>query len=78
MHGSAATSCNPVVAALRIKRACEFAPLQVANGLRTDPGPQVASEAPALAARAAWAPLLTGQSVPMIGEAVDDQSCFDE
>lgn len=74
MHGSAATP-NPIVAALRIRRD-GHKPLQVANGTTDDPGPQVVSEAPAEAVRAAWAATLAGQAVPMIGERGYAESCL--
>ena len=65
---------NPFVAALLRRDRDPRPPLQVANGTRADtmPGPQVASDAPAEAVKAAWLPLMTGQPVPMLGEAVPD------
>lgn len=44
------------------------------------PGPQVPSEAPASAVRAAWLPVQAGQKIPMLGEVVTDdaESSFDE
>lgn len=70
---------NPVVAALHRRDRDPRPPLQVANGTRSMPGPQVASEAAAAATRTAWLPVIPGQKVPMIGEAVSDVNPgFDE
>ena len=63
---------NPVAAAPSKRDRDSRPPLQVANGTRSMPGPQVASEAPAEVARAAWLPLIGGQAVPLLGEAVSD------
>ena len=44
---------------------------QVANALDSTVDLTPASEAPALAVKAAWAPLLSGQEIPLIGESHD-------
>lgn len=77
MYGSAAGGHNPVTAALRLKRQRTVPPLQVANGFRSVPGPQVESDAPAAAVRDAWRPVLVGQKVPMFSErVVGDEPCI--
>lgn len=70
----AGRKANPVVAALWRKRQETRPPLNVANGTRTDtmPGPQVASEEPAVLTKAAWLPTISGQTIPMQGEVVYD------
>jgi hypothetical protein len=44
---------------------------QVANALDSFVDLTPASEAPAAAVKAAWAPLLSGQEIPLIGELRD-------
>jgi hypothetical protein len=52
---------------------------QVANALDSTVDLTPVSEAPAEAVYAAWAPLVSGQSVPLIWErVVDDEPCFPE
>jgi hypothetical protein len=71
------TFSNPVVTALRKRDADPCPRLQVANGRFADslpPGDAVL----AAAVEAAWEPMTTGQPIPMIGEPVDAEPCFDD
>ena len=63
---------NFIMAAILRRRSCPCPPLQVANGFRTMAGPQVADPTLADDLKAAWLPTIPGQSVPMLGERVED------
>lgn len=71
---------NFITKAIQERRSCPCPPLQVANGTRSMPGPQVTSSVPAEVVRTAWEPVRGGQAVPMIGEVGydDAEPCFDE
>ena len=69
---------NPIAAALRARDRLDCPPLQVANGRRADTLP-TPSDTAADAVKAAWLPMMTGQSVPMLWEQVNDGNpCFDD
>jgi hypothetical protein len=71
------TSNNPVVAAILRRRSCPCPPLQVANGTRamTLPDGDLTLDT---ALTEAWEPTIPGQAVPMIGERVYAEPCFDD
>lgn len=51
---------------------------QVANALDSTVDLSPASKAPAAAVKAAWAPLLSGQTIPLIGERTHDYPTEEE
>jgi hypothetical protein len=67
-----------VRAALQQRRSLPCPPLQVANGRTADTLPMPADVSLAAAVKAAWEPMTIGQAVPMIGERVYAEPCFDD
>jgi len=63
---------DPIKAALLRRERCGRSGLAESNGnpAWAKPYLQPASDAPAIAVKAAWEPVRTGQAVPMLGEEV--------
>lgn len=69
---------SPLHRAVAARLSSPCPPDQVANAPDSNVDLTPVSEAPADAVKAAWAALIPGQAVPMIGERVDAEPCYDE